>query len=1021
MVTRLRILSVEETKTFDNPPLFTGEQRKQYFYINKQSDAVLSKLRDNSSKAGYLLQLGYFKATNRFFSVNTFHEKDLEYIARLLQINRQTIKMDKYGERMKRYYQNVILQQTGSFKFTEKTRRVIEQEAQLLAFRQTKLRQMFLSLVDYLKIKKCEVPSYAVLNGIISKSIINMEKNLVETINNMINAEDAALIDELLDKTESTESPYHRQQYTLTLLKTHSQSIKSGNIRDNIQDYEYLEKLFFVVQPIMVRLNLSAETVKYYADIVLKSQVFQISRRDSNRYLYLIAFIVDSFYELNDMLVAKLKKAVQQTMNSSSTQQQKTYFDNRIEKADVMKKLSLRLHNRKKLVNELKKIMSDESISADDKVNAASSLLNQEEESDKQTDEYLAIIDKELARISKNADYYDTLELKSRKLQGKISEMIKHFHFDEESSDASLMEAIHYFRDKNGHINDNAPLFIFNEKELKVMFDEKKKIRVSLYKVLLFIKITHGIKSGSLNLVHSYDYKAFENYLIKPETWLEQKQEYLERCGLSNFKEWSDLEAQLKGVTDIQYKCTNRNIENESNSYIRIDKNGKLILIKQENEDTPEESINLFPSNTYVSIYEILAVINEMTGFLNSFEHLETKYSKDKPDNSVLFAGIIGYGCNIGIRGMSKISRNINVNQLVNTVKWRFTLDNINEANDKILKLIGNLELSKIFKKNKDKTHTSSDGQKFNIAVESINANKSFKYFAMDDGVVVNSFIDESHRLFYSVVMSPADRESAYVIDALLHNNVVKSDIHSTDTHGYNEIVFGVTHMLGISFAPRIKNFRNQHLYSFENVSTFKKYGYKVLPYRKIKTKVIEQNWDNILRMVATLKSREATASQLFKRLSSYSRQHPMYNAIKEFGKIIKTLFILKYIDDPELRSAIQKMLNKIESSNKFAKAVFYGRDHEFQYASRNEQLLADACKRLIENAIICWNYAYLTKMIAETQTAEQKHDLLETIKAKSVVAWGHVNLAGTYDFSEESLSREYQFKLEQLLSVTID
>jgi TnpA family transposase len=52
--------------------------------------------------------------------------------------------------------------------------------------------------------------------------------------------------------------------------------------------------------------------------------------------------------------------------------------------------------------------------------------------------------------------------------------------------------------------------------------------------------------------------------------------------------------------------------------------------------------------------------------------------------------------------------------------------------------------------------------------------------------------------------ISSAEREATYVIDGLMHNNVVKSDIHSTDTHGYSEVIFAVMHLLGFEFAPRI-------------------------------------------------------------------------------------------------------------------------------------------------------------------------------------------------------------------------
>jgi len=121
-----------------------------------------------------------------------------------------------------------------------------------------------------------------------------------------------------------------------------------------------------------------------------------------------------------------------------------------------------------------------------------------------------------------------------------------------------------------------------------------------------------------------------------------------------------------------------------------------------------------------------------------------------------------------------------------------------------------------------------------------------------------------------------------------LQNDVVKSDIHSTDTHGYTEIVFAVTHLLGISFAPRIRDFGDQRLFATEARSTFRELGYEILPDRKIDLSAIEAEWDNILRLVATIRLKHTTASQLFQRLSHYSRQHPLYRAVKNFGKLIR-------------------------------------------------------------------------------------------------------------------------------------
>jgi hypothetical protein len=82
---------------------------------------------------------------------------------------------------------------------------------------------------------------------------------------------------------------------------------------------------------------------------------------------------------------------------------------------------------------------------------------------------------------------------------------------------------------------------------------------------------------------------------------------------------------------------------------------------------------------------------------------------------------------------------------------------------------------------------------------DSLHASRSFKYFGQGHGVSAYTFVDERNFLWHSLMISAADRESAYVIDGLMHNDVVKSDIHSTDSHGYTEAVFGLTHLLGFS------------------------------------------------------------------------------------------------------------------------------------------------------------------------------------------------------------------------------
>ena len=263
--------------------------------------------------------------------------------------------------------------------------------------------------------------------------------------------------------------------------------------------------------------------------------------------------------------------------------------------------------------------------------------------------------------------------------------------------------------------------------------------------------------------------------------------------------------------------------------------------------------------------------------------------------------------------------------------------------------------------------------------------------------------MDERNLLWHSLLFSAAERESAYVIDGLMRNDVVKSDIHSTDTHGYSEVIFAVTYLLRFSFAPRIKNLKKQVLSIFKSMDYKCCDNWAIKPSKTVGVELIEEYWDEILRLVVTIKLKENTASEIFRRLNSYSKQHKLYGALKAFGRIIKSLFIMQYIDDVELRQAIEKQLNRIELANRFTRAVAVGNPREFVKGEKEEQEIAESCNRLIKNSIICWNYMYLEKKLQKSSSQEQKV-LIHAIQTHSPMSWAHINMLGEYDFSEERM-----------------
>jgi TnpA family transposase len=94
--------------------------------------------------------------------------------------------------------------------------------------------------------------------------------------------------------------------------------------------------------------------------------------------------------------------------------------------------------------------------------------------------------------------------------------------------------------------------------------------------------------------------------------------------------------------------------------------------------------------------------------------------------------------------------------------------------------------------------------------------------------------------------------------------------------------VFGASFFISTDYAPRFKGLNNQTLYGFSAAKTYANKGYDIHPKSQIDKKLIVDNWDNILRFMATILLKQGTASQLFKRLSSYAKENPLHKALKE-------------------------------------------------------------------------------------------------------------------------------------------
>lgn len=1016
-MSNLHILTDEEQLAFDQPPFLPVEIRTICFAIDNECEKEINKLRTATNKVGFLLQFAYFKACKRFFFINRFRQEDTEYAARLLGVPIDEVDLASYKKKMPIEHRKKILGLLSFKPFEEETYAWLQKEISREVERQSKPKQIFIHAINLLIQNKIEIPSYHRLAELITIVYSEFENTLLTKLSNVLKEKDKEHLDTLLDDNDK------KSRTLLYQLKIINQSTKPKAIQASSALFNTVKDYFLELNLAIAALNLSSNSIAYYATWVQKAKLSQLKQFPlaEKRYLHLLAFIQHQFYLRQDYFIDVVLKCVQSTKNSVNKKLTESDQMTRSERRNAVRHLTQTNRHYRCLIDEIRKITQSALLTDKGKINEINSLLDEHaKQQNAVNQQQIEQFEKSLDHLEKNKDYFDILEKASVKLQLRISGIVKALIFNEESSDKTLISAIEHFSKNDGQIKSDAPIEFLTTDEHRALFDENNKIRKPLYKTLLFMHIAAAIKSGELNLKYSYRYKAIHEYLIDKDTWVKSRSDLIKSAQLENFVDYKMLMEQLKQRLEEKYKTVNLRLSEGRNPYLSFNKKGRVYVTTPALEEKETKYIAaLLKPTGFVPALQILSDIDKVLQFTDCFKHHSVKHVKQLQNPAAYFAGIIGLGCNIGVRKMGQISLGINENTLVNIVNWHFSLSNLQAANESIVQLIHKLSLSSIFIEEKLQPHSSSDGRKVNVSVDSLIASRSFKYHGKEKGVSVYTFIDERQALFHSLVMSSAEREAAYVIDGILQNEVTKTSIHSTDTHGFTEIIFAATHFLDVAFAPRIKNLGEQQIYAFSSKETYEKRGYKILPNRSINQKLIAAHWDDILRFMVTIKLKGVTASQLFKRLSSYAKDNPLYQALKEFGRIIKSLFILTYFDDVRLRQRIEKQLNRIELSNKFSNAVFFANDGEFNQATPEEQQIAVACKVLIQNAIVLWNYLYLSQLLANCSDENERNEIVSMIKNGSVITWRHINLHGEYDFRRRA-ANDSGFDMSKILSLKV-
>lgn len=322
----------------------------------------------------------------------------------------------------------------------------------------------------------------------------------------------------------------------------------------------------------------------------------------------------------------------------------------------------------------------------------------------------------------------------------------------------------------------------------------------------------------------------------------------------------------------------NQRIASGENEHIKKHgANNRWILSNSRETETINHSF--FDALNSIDIGSVLHYANQHCQFIEAFDHILGRYAKRARDDRVLIACLIAWGTNMGLGRMGEIS-DIGYPLLAATSENFIRLETLKEANDRISNAVRRLPIFHHFDIN-EVIHSSSDGQKFETRIHTMRSRHSPKYFGLNKGIVSYTAV-ANHIPINARVIGANEHKSHYVFDILYNNTTdIRPDVHSTDTHGTNEVNFAILHSFDYDFALRYKDIYRTVSKSLSGFKHPSQYGDVLIkPVRKINTKLIIEEWDNIQRILLSLALKSTTQSIIIGKLSAYARKNKTMRAL---------------------------------------------------------------------------------------------------------------------------------------------
>ncbi|MFJ7784553.1 DDE transposase [Streptomyces albidoflavus] len=434
------------------------------------------------------------------------------------------------------------------------------------------------------------------------------------------------------------------------------------------------------------------------------------------------------------------------------------------------------------------------------------------------------------------------------------------------------------------------------------------------------------------------------------------------------------------------------------NAQIVFDDDGRLHFAALEPEPEPASLLDLRAAVNAmlprVDLPEVLLEVFSWTGADQAFTAVTGGEARLKDLHVTIAALLVAHGCNVGYTPVMGGADPLKYGRLSHVDQTYLRLATYRAANATLIEHQASIPLAQTWGGG---LVASVDGMRFVVPVPSVYARPNPKYFGRRGGATWLNMINDQAAGLGGKVVAGTPRDSLYVLDVLYdRDGGRRPEMIVTDTASYSDIVFGLLTLAGFAYAPQLADLPDQKMWRVDRTADYG--AFQDAARGRVDLARIERHWEDILRIIGSIHTGAVRAYDVIRMLSRDGRPTPLGDAIAHYGRIAKSLHILRLADEPGYRRQIKVQANLQEGRHALARKIFHGRAG--QLYQRYQEGMEDqiGALGLVLNALVLFNTRYMDAAVNQLR-ADGFEARDEDVARLSPFVRHHINVLGRYSF----------------------